>query len=49
VPIVVALGWVMPLFGIPLAVFLVADIEIGAVRGRRGRSEILVSSAPAGS
>jgi uncharacterized iron-regulated membrane protein len=34
--VVVALGWAIPLFGIPLAVFLAADIAIGAVRRGRG-------------
>ena len=35
VPFVLALGWVIPMFGIPLAAFLLADIVLGAVRGRR--------------
>ncbi|MFC8513875.1 PepSY-associated TM helix domain-containing protein [Streptomyces sp. NPDC057257] len=33
--LVAAIGWAIPLFGIPLALFLVADIVIGAVRRRR--------------
>jgi uncharacterized iron-regulated membrane protein len=50
VPAVIAVGWVIPLFGIPLAGFLVADIAIGALRGRPGaRPEIPVSPPPAGS
>ncbi|MFD6491119.1 PepSY-associated TM helix domain-containing protein [Streptomyces sp. NPDC060188] len=32
---VVALGWALPLFGIPLAAFLVVDLVTGVVRGRR--------------
>ncbi|MFG2466204.1 PepSY-associated TM helix domain-containing protein [Streptomyces canus] len=32
----IALGWALPLFGIPLAVFLVVDLAVGAVR--RGRT-----------
>jgi uncharacterized iron-regulated membrane protein len=32
---VIALGWALPLFGVPLAVFLVADLVVGAVRRRR--------------
>jgi uncharacterized iron-regulated membrane protein len=34
VPVVIALGWVMPLLGIPLAAFLVLDLAVGAFRGR---------------
>ncbi|MFD8734157.1 PepSY-associated TM helix domain-containing protein [Streptomyces sp. NPDC059618] len=32
---VVALGWALPLFGLPLAAFLAADLVVGAVRRRR--------------
>jgi uncharacterized iron-regulated membrane protein len=32
VPLVFALGWVMPLFGLPLAAFLLVDVAIGAIR-----------------
>ncbi|RZU54314.1 putative iron-regulated membrane protein [Krasilnikovia cinnamomea] len=35
VPLVVALGWAMPLLGVPLAAFLVADAVAGAVVRRR--------------
>ncbi|MFJ3895391.1 PepSY-associated TM helix domain-containing protein [Streptomyces sp. NPDC090083] len=31
----IAVGWALPLFGIPLAVFLAVDIAVGAVRRRR--------------
>ncbi|WP_215449675.1 PepSY domain-containing protein [Streptomyces sp. ATCC 21386] len=33
--VVAAVGWVIPLFGIPLAVFLVVDLAVGALRQRR--------------
>ncbi|GAA2524360.1 PepSY-associated TM helix domain-containing protein [Winogradskya humida] len=51
VPVVFALGWALPLFGIPLAAFLVADVIIGALRNRTGspRPPAPVSPAPAGS
>jgi uncharacterized iron-regulated membrane protein len=52
VPLVFALGWALPLFGIPLIAFLAADVVAGAYRSRRGRSsgsDIPVSPAPAGS
>jgi len=29
IPVVLAVGWALPLFGVPLAVFLVADAIIG--------------------
>jgi uncharacterized iron-regulated membrane protein len=48
VPVVFALGWALPLFGIPLAGFLLVDALIGARRGRRRRPEAPVSPAPAG-
>ncbi|GGQ49872.1 PepSY-associated TM helix domain-containing protein [Couchioplanes azureus] len=47
VPLVFALGWALPLFGVPLAAFLLFDIAAGAVRGRR-RPPVPVSPAPAG-
>lgn len=47
VPVVFAVGWAMPLFGVPLAVFLVVDAFIGGVRRSR-RQVIPVSPAPAG-
>ncbi|HWS35731.1 MAG TPA: PepSY-associated TM helix domain-containing protein [Actinoplanes sp.] len=49
VPVVFAVAWALPLFGIPLLAFLAADLIIGAVRGRRTRPEAPVSPAPAGS
>ncbi|ASW57157.1 PepSY domain-containing protein [Plantactinospora sp. KBS50] len=51
VPLVLFVGWALPLFGIPLAAFLLTDIVIGAVRGaRRGSptAEAPVSPAPVG-
>ncbi len=50
VPVVFAIGWALPLFGIPLVAFLLADLVIGAVRKRRAggpRPEAPVSPAPA--
>ena len=51
VPTVLALGWVLPLFGIPLALFLAVDVLVGAIRGRGGKptGSVPVSPAPAGS
>ncbi|MEU8663430.1 PepSY-associated TM helix domain-containing protein, partial [Actinoplanes philippinensis] len=49
VPVVFALGWALPLFGIPLLAFLVVDLAVGAVRGRGTPPEVPVSPAPAGS
>ncbi|MFF5291933.1 PepSY-associated TM helix domain-containing protein [Paractinoplanes globisporus] len=49
VPVVFALGWMVPLFGLPLAAFLLADVVIGALRDRRGGPDVPVSPAPAGS
>jgi uncharacterized iron-regulated membrane protein len=51
VPVVFALGWALPLFGIPLVAFLLIDLVVGAVRGRTGGDPpagIPVSPAPAG-
>ncbi|GAB2606033.1 membrane protein [Paractinoplanes abujensis] len=48
VPLVFGLAWVVPLFGIPLAAFLLVDVLVGAWRGRRVPPEIPVSPAPAG-
>jgi uncharacterized iron-regulated membrane protein len=47
VPAVFALGWALPLFGIPLAAFLVIDALIGATRGRTAKNHP-VSPTPAG-
>jgi uncharacterized iron-regulated membrane protein len=52
VPVVFAVGWYLPLLGVPLIGFLLADIVIGEIRKRRaGRPapEVPVSPAPAGS
>ncbi|GIE82475.1 membrane protein [Actinoplanes philippinensis] len=49
VPVVFALGWALPLFGIPLLAFLVVDLVVGAVRGHGTPPEVPVSPAPAGS
>jgi len=46
VPVILALGYALPLFGIPLAGFLLVDLAAGAVRRRTAR--IPVSPAPAG-
>ncbi|MEU8820766.1 PepSY-associated TM helix domain-containing protein [Actinoplanes sp. NPDC048796] len=49
VPVVIALGWVVPLLGIPLAAFLLVDVAVGALRSRRGKTPpVPVSPAPAG-
>jgi len=50
VPVVLAVAWVLPLFGVALPGFLAADLIIGATRARRGGPmEPPVSPAPAGS
>ncbi|MFJ8490459.1 PepSY-associated TM helix domain-containing protein [Streptomyces sp. NPDC094038] len=41
VVVLVAVGWALPLFGIPLAAFLVVDFVVGAVR--RGRTTTAAS------
>lgn len=46
-PLVFAVGWFLPLFGIPLLAFLAIDTIVSLVRQRRGPS-IPVSPAPAG-
>ena len=48
VPLVLALGWVLPLFGIPLAAFLLIDVAAGAIRNRRRPAAVPVSPAPVG-
>ncbi|MFI5492387.1 PepSY-associated TM helix domain-containing protein [Actinoplanes sp. NPDC051859] len=48
VPVVFAVGWALPLFGIPLAAFLLFDAVIGAIRSRRKDEAVPVSPAPAG-
>ena len=47
VPVVVAVGWALPLLGIPLAAFLLLDITLGASHRRR-RAAVPTSPAPAG-
>lgn len=47
VPVLLALGVALPLFGIPLAGFLVIDLILGWVRRRRDRA-VPRSPAPAG-
>jgi uncharacterized iron-regulated membrane protein len=50
VPVVFAIAWVLPLFGVPVLGFLVVDLVVGAIRGRRDQPmEPPVSPAPAGS
>jgi uncharacterized iron-regulated membrane protein len=48
VPVVFAIGWAVPLFGVPLIGFLLVDLVVGAVRARR-RTAVPVSPPPAGS
>ncbi len=43
-----AVGWVIPLFGIPLAVFLVADLVVGATRRRRTPSSPTAATTSGG-
>jgi EmrB/QacA subfamily drug resistance transporter len=38
VPTAFAVAWFLPLFGVPLLAFLIADLLAGAVRGRRSRA-----------
>lgn len=47
VPVVFVLAWVLPMVGVPLIAFLVADLAVGALRTRR-RPPVPVSPAPAG-
>ncbi|GIE91204.1 PepSY-associated TM helix domain-containing protein [Actinoplanes regularis] len=47
VPVVFAVGWFLPLFGVPLLAFLAIDTVIGVVGGRK--RPVPVSPAPAGS
>ncbi|GAA0486185.1 membrane protein [Paractinoplanes deccanensis] len=49
VPAVIALGWAVPLFGIPLAAFLLFDVATGTIQSRRRKPPAPVSPAPAGS
>jgi uncharacterized iron-regulated membrane protein len=38
VPLVLALGWALPLLGVPLLGFLLIDLIVGAVHRRRGKA-----------
>ncbi|MET0415219.1 MAG: PepSY domain-containing protein [Actinoplanes sp.] len=52
VPLVIAIGWFIPLLGIPLIAFLLIDLALGAIRRHRSGEppeEVPVSPAPAGS
>ncbi|MEV4754304.1 PepSY domain-containing protein [Micromonospora sp. NPDC049559] len=48
VPLVVALGWALPLFGLPLLAFLAVDLVVGGLRRRRTGRAVPTSPAPAG-
>ncbi|CCH19682.1 PepSY-associated TM helix domain-containing protein [Micromonospora lupini] len=48
VPVIVAIGWALPLFGITLLAFLVVDVIAGAVTRRRRPAAAPTSPAPAG-
>jgi uncharacterized iron-regulated membrane protein len=47
VPLVLAVGWALPVFGVTLLAFLAIDLIAGAVQGRRRRTAP-TSPAPAG-
>ncbi|GGO13609.1 PepSY-associated TM helix domain-containing protein [Micromonospora parathelypteridis] len=49
VPVTVAIGWALPLFGLTLLTFLVVDVVVGAVSRRRRPAAAPTSPAPAGS
>ena len=49
VPVTVAIGWALPLFGLTLLAFLVIDVVVGAVSRRRRPAAAPTSPAPAGS
>ncbi|MEU1643010.1 PepSY-associated TM helix domain-containing protein [Micromonospora zamorensis] len=49
VPVTVAIGWALPLFGLTLLAFLVIDVVAGAVSRRRRPAEAPTSPAPVGS
>jgi uncharacterized iron-regulated membrane protein len=46
VPVVFAIAWALPLFGVPLVAFLAVDLALGALRSRRDRTMAPVSPAP---
>ncbi|WP_405434494.1 PepSY-associated TM helix domain-containing protein [Micromonospora sp. NBC_00617] len=49
VPVIAAIGWALPLFGLTLLAFLLIDVVAGAVSRRRRPAVIPTSPAPAGS
>ncbi|MEV6630218.1 PepSY domain-containing protein [Actinoplanes sp. NPDC051470] len=48
VPVILAVGYFLPLFGVPLAAFIAFDVLIATIRRRRRTASIPVSPAPAG-
>lgn len=48
VPMVFAISWALPLLGVPLVVFLLVDLAVGAARPGRDRPAAPVSPAPTG-
>ncbi|WP_433134459.1 PepSY-associated TM helix domain-containing protein [Micromonospora sp. CA-240977] len=46
VPVTVAIGWALPLFGLTLLAFLVIDVVVGAVSRRRRPTQAPTSPAP---
>ncbi|WP_410813885.1 PepSY-associated TM helix domain-containing protein [Micromonospora sp. 067-2] len=48
VPVIVAIGWALPLFGTTLLAFLVIDVVVGLVSRRRPPAAVPTSPAPAG-
>ncbi|MEU7842735.1 PepSY domain-containing protein [Micromonospora sp. NPDC049114] len=49
VPVIAAIGWALPLFGLTLLAFLVIDAVVGVVSRRRRPAAVPTSPAPAGS
>ncbi|GLZ01141.1 PepSY domain-containing protein [Actinoplanes sp. NBRC 103695] len=48
VPVILAIGYFLPVLGVSLVAFLAIDLLLGAVRNRRRTTTIPVSPAPAG-
>ena len=48
VPVIAALGWALPLFGVTLLAFLVIDVAVRALSRRRRPATAPTSPAPAG-
>ncbi|WP_431923379.1 PepSY-associated TM helix domain-containing protein [Micromonospora wenchangensis] len=48
VPVVVAVGWALPLLGLSLLAFLAVDVALGVAARRRRRDTVPDSPAPAG-